>query len=307
MVQKRSKFFNEVNVKIPKGAHALKGYASSHNAQILNSFNPELQLKGTESAIKSKPIELLTQLKAFKFVTTLVLWFKKIESEDKTKYGTFYLSSKAEIVTINKSDIDDVFQSICTTIILNIIKSLGKSSGWIVDSVIDHTISTSKYNPLSGRSCIKLLKELDHPRKSLINIQNTDDYVYLKWCLARFLNPTDHHPARVKKADKNFAKRLDLIKFPVETRDIHKIEKKNSIGISVFGYENKVKYPIYLSKNCCEDKHVDLLLIGEGEKKHYVLSKISMHSCMIIHYDHTLHRERKHFCRYCLQAFRTME
>ena len=22
-------------------------------------------------------------------------------------------------------------------------------------------------------------------------------------------------------------------------------------------------------------------------------------------YDHTLHRERKHFCRYCLQAFST--
>ena len=24
-------------------------------------------------------------------------------------------------------------------------------------------------------------------------------------------------------------------------------------------------------------------------------------------YDHTLHREIKHFCRYCLQAFRTPE
>ena len=41
------------------------------------------------------------------------------------------------------------------------------------------------------------------------------------------------------------------------------IEKKNSIGISVFGFENKVKYPIYLSKKSGEDKHVDLLLIGE--------------------------------------------
>ena len=24
-------------------------------------------------------------------------------------------------------------------------------------------------------------------------------------------------------------------------------------------------------------------------------------------YDHTLYRGRKHFCRYCLQAFRTVE
>ena len=59
-------------VKITKGAHALKGYASSYNAEILNSFNPELQLKDTESAIKSKLIELLTQLKGLKFVTVLV-------------------------------------------------------------------------------------------------------------------------------------------------------------------------------------------------------------------------------------------
>ena len=51
--------------------------------KILNSFNPELQLKDTKFAIKSKLIELLTQLKGFKFVTTLVLVFKKIESDDK--------------------------------------------------------------------------------------------------------------------------------------------------------------------------------------------------------------------------------
>ena len=51
----------------------------------MNSFNPELQLKDTESSIKSKLIELLTQLRAFKFVTTLVLIFKKIEIKDKNK------------------------------------------------------------------------------------------------------------------------------------------------------------------------------------------------------------------------------
>ena len=47
-------------------------------------------------------------------------------------------------------------------------------------------------------------------------------------------------------------------------RDIHKIEKKNSISINVFGYQYKEKYPIYVSKQCCEEKHVDLLLIREG-------------------------------------------
>ena len=49
-------------------------------------------------------------------MTTLVFVFKKIESEDKTKYDTFYSNSKAEII-INESDIDDVFQSIYTSYI----------------------------------------------------------------------------------------------------------------------------------------------------------------------------------------------
>ena len=46
-------------------------------------------------------MELLTQLKGFKFVTTLVLLFKKIESENKTMYDTFYSHSKAGTI-INK-------------------------------------------------------------------------------------------------------------------------------------------------------------------------------------------------------------
>ena len=70
----------------------------------------------------------MTQLKGFKFVTTLILVFKKIESEDKTKLDYFYSSSKTGIIIINESDIDDEFQSIYTTIITNIQKTLGKGS-----------------------------------------------------------------------------------------------------------------------------------------------------------------------------------
>ena len=87
----------------------------------------------------------------------------------------------------------------------------------------------------------------------MINIQNTDDNACFKWYLARYLNPADHNPRIITKADKDFAKRLDFkgMKFPVKTKDIHKIEKKNSIGVSVFGYENEEKFPIMKSMFCC--------------------------------------------------------
>ena len=56
-------------------------YASIYSVEIYNSLNLELQLKDTKSAIRNKLIDLLTdflltELKSFKFVRTLVLEFK---------------------------------------------------------------------------------------------------------------------------------------------------------------------------------------------------------------------------------------
>ena len=97
--------------------------------------------------------------------------------------------------------------------------------------------------------------------------------------------------------------------FPVESTDIYKIDKKNSIGISVFGYENKEKHPVCVSKKCYEEKHFDLYLTGEEGKQHYVLIK-DINTCYVLikdintfMYNHTLHRGKKQYWRYCLQAF----
>ena len=138
-------------------------------------------------------------------MTALVLVPKKIISEDKTKYCTFYSDSKAELIII-ENEIDDVFESIYAAIIIsNMQKILRKGSGWIIDLVINHEISFSKTNPLAGTSYIRLPKELDHPRKELINIQSIDDNECFKWSIAKYLNLANHHPPIITKADKDFA------------------------------------------------------------------------------------------------------
>ena len=56
-------------------------------------------------------------------------------------------------------------------------------------------------------------------------------------------------------------------------------------------------------KKCCEEKHVDLLLIGEAEKKHCALiNDFNRFMC-----NHSLHCGRTYFCRYRLHAFITEE
>ena len=135
-----------------------------------------------------------------------------------------------------------MFKSIYTITTSHIIKFSGKGSGWIIDSVISHNISISfgcpKYNPLAGSSYIKLLKELDHPKQGLINIQNIYDNECFKWCLVRYLNPADHHQERITKADKDFSKKLPTgqiyvrVIFVEHSRDIFAV------------YSEKVPYEI---------------------------------------------------------------
>ena len=130
-------------------------------------------------------------------------------------------------------------------------KSLAQGSGRIIDSVINHNINILEYNPLAGNSHIKLPKHLGHPRKDLINIQNIYDNEWFKWSLVRYLHFVDYRPAGITKADKDFfEKEPDFkdIKSSVKIREIHRIYEKNSIRISIVGYESQVKYPINVLK-----------------------------------------------------------
>ena len=159
--------------------------------------------------------------------------------------------------------------------------------------VIEYNINSSNHNPLADSSYLKLPKELDHPWKGLINIQNINDMECFKWCLVRHFNLADQNSQRITKADKYISKRFDFkdIKFPVKSTDIHKIEKRNSIGISVFGYENNQKHLLDVPKKYCEEEHVDLLLIEEERRSHYVFIK-DFNTYM---YNHTLNHEKKVF------------
>ena len=107
------------NAKILKRFHAYKGYVITYNFETLNSFNPELQLRGAVSTVRNKLKDFLTELKGFNFVIVLFLEFTKREIDDKTKFSTYYLSPKTGMI-IDEGDADDLFGSIYTKIISNI-------------------------------------------------------------------------------------------------------------------------------------------------------------------------------------------
>lgn len=80
--------------------------------------------------------------------------------------------------------------------------------------------------------------------------------------MVRYLHSADHIPRRIRKVD------FKDITYPEKKRIFTKVKKKSCIGISLFGYDNKQKYPVYVLRKALE-RLMDLLLIREGKKALY--------------------------------------
>ena len=136
-------------------------------------------------------------------------------------------------------------------------------------------VTISIFSLLSGSTYIKLPNKLRNSMKSLINIKNNDDKLFL-WCHIRYLNPINIHLKKIAKADRKIVDDLDYrsIEFPVCKKNYSKTEQKNKICINFSYYENDLTYPVYVSNETFENC-MDLLLITDENKSHYVyISKI---------------------------------
>ena len=272
---------------------ALEGYTQSFDVELRELINPLIQLQLTRRPIEYLFKNLLVQTKGFKFIETLKTQFIKVSKEKKIIIKDAYFNSKTDLI-INATDIKLALQTSQEHILNIISKWLSEGSGWAINFIENHYINIANYNPY-----IKLPQELQNSAKGLINLKN-NDYECFRWCHIRHLNPQDKDPQRIKKNDKQYINKLDYstIEFPVTVKQINKIEKQNNICINLFGYDKKQPFLIYISEEKYQD-HMELLLITEGENKHYVLIK-DFNKFM---FNKTKHEHRKYFCMYCLQCF----
>ena len=292
---------------------ALGGFTRSYEIGLTNRQDPLIQLQNTRSVIKNNLSKVLNEMKGLKFNETLKITFEKQKGDELIEKEA-YFNAKPQRVT-NEEEIANLLQITQQQIVNMIQQWISEGSAWIIKSVDGHFINVVKYRPLRGSSYIPLPKELQNPAKGIINIKNNDDECF-RWCHIRHLLPQNKNPQRIKECDKKYVEKLDYsgIEFPVSVKQYNKIEKQNSINVNVFGYEEGrldkegqpyeegQPYVIYISKekfNSC----LNLLLITEGEAKHYCLLK-DFNKFM---YNQTKHKGRKHFCMYCLQCLSSKE
>ena len=177
-----------------------------------------------------------------------------------------------------------------------------EGSGWALERVMSLTVHTVYYQPLMGNSYIKL-PEYVARKKAVLNIQNQDDKCIL-WSILAHLHPMDRvdSPYRVAKYQP-YEHELDMtgVAYPTPLADITKIENNNNISINVIGYDSTDGfYPLRVTRNI-KERHVNLLLIKEGDKSHY---------CLIRNFSRLMGQRNKdhnaqYYCYNCLHGFTT--
>ncbi|PFX20964.1 hypothetical protein AWC38_SpisGene14564 [Stylophora pistillata] len=132
-------------------------------------------------------------------------------------------------------------------------------------------------------------------------MKNEDEECF-KWCVTRALNPVAKNPERITKILREQAEKLkwDGIRFPMEVKDIHRFEKLNpEIRVNVYMYNNRLN-PLRVSSITHAVNVVDLLLITEGDKKHYCLIK---NLSRLVSSSLSKNEHKKFICRRCLNYF----
>ena len=104
--------------------------------------------------------------------------------------------------------------------------------------------------------------------KGLINLKNKDCICFM-WCHVRLINPQNGNAETINKKVKKIAANLNYSDtvFPLDINDYEKIEDRFQMQVNVFGYKNKF-YPL-----CIYDQTLNLLVITENDKSHFVFIK----------------------------------
>ena len=262
-------------------------------------IDPLEQMTASRQVVRSILVNELKRMGGLKYTETIKVRMSKEVGDGKTKKDSIYFKSKTGTVT-NFEDIENTAANNQLSILSRIETFQNLGSNWIILNIESHYINIAMYKPLAGSSYMKLPDDISNSKCGLINMRNDDNMCFV-WSHVRHLRPKARRATTITRGDREFELSLNYegIEFPVKISDIDKIERKNKINISVFGYKGRKQfYPIRISKSEYED-HIELLLLGDGEGNlHYVLIKDVNRMLNSV----SKHGHKQHFCLHCLHS-----
>ena len=283
-----------------KSKSALKGTAKEYTIDGIADYD----VKSFLDRVRPQIINLLTENRQVIVQFVLTCNMKRVDmktGEVITNPAHFWSNGEKNI---ESTDVDNLYSTSKDKMIEAMSSYQSQGSNWRLKSVEKLVMKTIAYKPLRGKSYIPLPPILAS-KKAIINIKNKDDRCF-EYCVARALNPVEKNSERVTEELRKHVAELCMtdIEFPVAVDAIvyGRFEKNNNVNINVFGYEEKDGvFPLYISIST-HDRVVDLLLISDGNKKHY---------CLIKNFNKLMARRTEknhssmHYCKRCLQGYRT--
>ena len=199
-------------------------------------------------------------------------------------------------LVLHNEDVEAGVKQSIKEIMDNFLEYQREGSNWTLDHIIELNVHEAKYNPIGGSTYLELPKEI-RDKQACINVNIKDDQCF-KWAVLSALHPVQKHADRLTKYIR-YEDELNFtgIDFPVKRINIPKFEKLNNMSITLFGYEEKQLFPIYVSQHQRE-RHIDLLLFSDGNTSHYVWVKQRnrLLSSTKKHHGH-------HFCPFCFHGY----
>ena len=247
---------------------ALRGFTKTYTINGIDGYDGDSFFNSAEDSI--------TKVLRENRQTKVKLIFKcnmEKEKDEEVIIRPFNFHSNIE-VNHDGTDENELYEIMIDTIKGKIDKlQYSADSGWRLHSIIKLELHTVQWVPLRGSSYIELPKYLKN-KNAIINMKNDDDKCLL-WCVLRAINRVKKNNDRIDGTLKSKMETLNTtaIKYPVSLADIKKFEYLNSnISISILGYNEKDKvYPLRVSDYIDREHDIVLMLICDGERKHYCL------------------------------------
>ena len=295
-LDRKIKEINRRRLRIHETASALRGFARQFRIEGIPRHAPREFMQMTRRDI----LKLMRENRQtrVRMILTCEMTRKELFSESTQILNTFFHFETVE--NLEGTDESEVYNGSIQTIEERIQNFNQRGSNWRFQRVLSLDIHFTDFQPLHGSTFLPLPRKIE-TKKAVINMKNDDDQCF-KWSVVRALNLVDVHPERITKELKEQSEKFDWsgLKFPVKLGHIAIFEKVNpSISINVFGLEDRVVYPLRLSKSKNEQT-INLLLISDGEKQHYCLIKSLSR---LLSRQVSGHKESNSFCLNCLNHF----
>ena len=308
-LQRKIRKIKEINrrrLKIAETASALRGFTRQFRIEGIPRHAPrEFMQMARRDILKLMRENRQTRVR---MILNCEMTRKELFSESTQILNTFFHSETVE--NLEGTDESAVYDRSIQTIEERIQNFNQRGSNWRFQRVLSLDVHFTDFQPLRGSTFLPLPSKIS-TKKAVINMKNNDDQCF-KWSVTRALHPVEKNSERITNELKEQSERLDWsgLKFPVKLDQIVIFEKFNpQISINVFGFEDKVVYPLRLSKRKSErserersenEQTINLLLISDGEKQHYCLIKSLSR---LLSSQVSGHKESNVFCLNCLNHF----